>query len=122
MSGAAPPGWPSAVPPPTSDGFPDGTVAFLLDQCPADYRGYAVLRRHPAVLAYLAGAHLAAAQDASRQALAGMRAALRDQVPPDALGDALGAVQAELVRLESAARAVRLVAEALAGGRFRPRL
>ena len=49
-----PPGWPSRVRPPGAPDWEVTAVEFLLDCCPSDYRGYPVLRRHPAVLARFA--------------------------------------------------------------------
>ncbi|MFZ0531016.1 MAG: hypothetical protein WAL91_10840, partial [Propionicimonas sp.] len=50
----APPGWPDRVRPPEAPDWERTAVAFLFDCCPADYRGYPVLRRHPVVLARFA--------------------------------------------------------------------
>ena len=54
--------------------------------------------------------------------MATLRADLREQVEPQALGEAVEALQREQARLEADARAVRLVAQALRGVRHRPRL
>ena len=45
VTGYVPPGWPEGVRPPHTDGWEETAAAFLLDCCPAEYRGYAVLRR-----------------------------------------------------------------------------
>jgi hypothetical protein len=81
-----------------------------------------VLRRQPVVLAYVAVRHVDAALAATRAAVATLRADLRDEVAPQALGEAVDAMQREQARLEADARATRLVAEALRGVRHRPRL
>ncbi len=97
-------------------------MPWLLDQCPADYRGYDVLRRHPEVLARFAAHHVAAALEGARAAYAGARRELRDRVDPEVLDAALRALEAEGARLSRAAREVALVEEALRGTRWRPRL
>ncbi len=119
---ALPPGWPAEVPPPDAPGWERRATGWLFDLCPADLRAHEVLRRQPVVLAYLAVRHVDAALAATRGAVAGARADLRDLVDPEVVGEALEALQLEQARLESAARAVRLVAEALRGVRHRPRL
>jgi hypothetical protein len=117
-----PPGWPSEVPPPGSPGWERRATGWLFDLCPADLRAHGVLTRQPVVLAYLAERHVAAALTATTEAVATMRADLRDLVEPEALAQSLDALQREQARLQSAARSVGLVAEALRGVRFRPRL
>jgi len=117
-----PPGWPAAVPPPDAPGWQERACGWLFDRCPADLRAHDVLRRHPAVLAYVAVRHVDAALAATRAAVATLRADLREQVEPQALGEAVEALQREQARLEADARAVRLVAQALRGVRHRPRL
>ena len=62
-----PPGWPAGVHPPGTEGFERTAVAFLLDQCPAEYRGHDLLRRQPAVLARFAAHHVAGAIEAARE-------------------------------------------------------
>ena len=50
----APPGWPENVRPPGAPDWDVTAVAYLFDCCPADFRGYRVLRHHPLVLAQFA--------------------------------------------------------------------
>ena len=50
----APPGWPDNVRPPGAPDWDRTAVAYLFDCCPADFRGYRVLRHHPLVLAQFA--------------------------------------------------------------------
>ena len=56
-----PPGWPAEVPPPDVPGWEQRAAGWLFDLCPADLRAHAVLRRHPAALAYVADAQVSAA-------------------------------------------------------------
>ncbi|MET0740642.1 MAG: hypothetical protein ABWZ26_03715 [Candidatus Nanopelagicales bacterium] len=122
MTTTTPPGWPREVRPPDAPGWELSAVAWLLDQCPADYRGYHVLRRHPVVLARFAARYVDGALAASRTAYATLRADLRDQVEAEVLVDALTACEREGARLLATQRAVGLVEEALRGKRFVPRL
>ena len=57
-----PPGWPAQVPPPGVYGWEQRAVAWLLDLCPHEYRGYPVLQRHPLLVVRLAARHVAAQQ------------------------------------------------------------
>ncbi|MGZ4627202.1 MAG: hypothetical protein ACXV3S_13090, partial [Kineosporiaceae bacterium] len=95
---------------------------WLLDLCPPDYRGYSVLPRHPAVLAWLAGHHVEGQLHATRRALATARAELAGVVPPPAVAEALEVVESEEARLLAAQRGLLLVGQALRGVRFVPRL
>jgi hypothetical protein len=117
-----PPGWPASVPPPDTPGWERRACGWLFDLCPADLRAHDVLTRQPLVLAFVAQRHVAAALTATDQSIATLRAELRDVVPPEALAQALDALQRERARLSTAVRAVDLVAEALQGQRYRPRL
>lgn len=95
-------------------------MAWLLDQCPAEYRGYPVLVRHPPALVHLAGYHVEAQLQGNRQALAAARARLRD-LPPQVLADVVEVLEIEQARLGGVSRALTLVGEALHGRRFAPR-
>jgi hypothetical protein len=117
-----PPGWPSDVRPPGAPHWEATALSWLLDLCPPDYRGHAVLTRHPAVLAWLAGHHLDGQLQAVRRALATARSELADVVAPPVLAETLEAVEAEEARLLAARRALGLLAQALRGVRFVPRL
>lgn len=118
-SGAyVPPGWPSQVPPPGAPGWERAATAWLFDLCPADYRAHEVLRRHPFVLARFAGEHVDAAVSAARSGLSTVRADLAGLVPVEAVEAAVSAYEREGARLAAVARSVRLVEQALAGGRF----
>lgn len=119
---AVPPGWPREVPPPGADGWQRRAVGWLFDLCPADLRAHEVLRRHPRALAFVAAGQVDAALDAARASIATARAELRDAIPPPAVAEVVAALQLEQARLEAARRALALVADALAGVRFTPRL
>jgi hypothetical protein len=110
------------VRPPGAPGWERSAVAWLLDLCPPDYRGYRVVTRQPVVLAWLAGQHLQGQLEGTRRALATARADLSGAVPPQVLRETLEAVEEELARLVAAQRAAGLVAQALSGVRFVPRL
>ena len=97
-------------------------MAFLLDVCPADCRGYDVLRRHPVVLARFAAHHVDGALAAARTGYSRARSELRDSVPPEVVTAALAAYETEGARLVATARQVALVEAALRGRRPAPRL
>jgi hypothetical protein len=117
-----PPGWPSVVPPPESEGWQVPAVSWLLDPCPADYRGYAGWRRHPVALAWVATRHIEAQLVAMRQAYREARVELDDHVSSEGLAQILADLEAEGVRLLAARRSAQLIHEALEGKRFVPRL
>jgi hypothetical protein len=120
--GRLPPGWPLAVPPPDAPGWVRGAVAWLFDLCPADYRAYEVLRRHPVVLARVAYGHAEAAEEACRRGLALARGDLSEVAAPAVVEAALSMYEREVGRLGQAARSVLLVEESLRGQRYQPRL
>jgi hypothetical protein len=103
-------------------GWEESAVSWLLDRCPADYRGHEVLRRHPEVLVRFAAHHVDASLEGARAAYAGARRELRDRVDPEVLEAALRALEEEGARLARAAREVALVEDAMLGIRWRPRL
>ena len=119
---ALPPGWPGEVHPPGSPEWQRSAAAWLFDQCPADYRGYDVLRRHPLVLARFAATALDAAVAAADEGLRTVRAELRDRVPPETVEAAAAAYEREKHRVRAARHAVDLVERALRGERWVPRL
>lgn len=120
--GHSPPGWPRAVPPPEVPQWREAAVPWLLDHCPADYRAYSVWRRHPEALAWIAAKHVAAQVEAMRSAYRVARIELAEQVGPEALAEVLRALEAEGLRLRATARATELIAQAMSGTRFVPRL
>jgi hypothetical protein len=97
-------------------------MAWLFDQCPADYRGYDVLRRQPLVLARFAASAVDAAIAAADAGLRTIRVELRDRVPPDVVEAAAATYEQERHRLRGCPRAVELMEKALRGERWVPRL
>jgi hypothetical protein len=94
----------------------------MLDQCPAEYRGHEVLKRHPVVLARFAAHHIEAALAGARTAYGSARRELGDRVTPEVLEASLRALEAEGARLARASREIALVEDALLGGRWTPKL
>jgi len=118
----APAGWPTAVRPPDAPDWERTAVAWLLDQCPPEYRGYSGLRRHAVVLARFAVLHVEAMQAAARRGTSEARTSLRDVADLDVIERAVATWHRETARLAVLRREVGLVEEALRGRRFRPRL
>jgi hypothetical protein len=118
----APPGWPGGVRPPGAPDWEATATAWLLDQCPPEYRLYPALRRHEVVLARFAVLHVEASQLAVREGLSRARGELRDLVEPHVVEAAVDTWQRESARLLGVRRAVGLVEEALQGRRFVARL
>ncbi len=120
--GAVPPGWPPQVRPPGAPDWERTAVAWLLDLCPPDYRGYPALTRRPVALAWVTARHVEAAVTGTRRALGGVRAALSGAVEPQAMAQVVEVLETEEARLLAASRGVALVEEALRGRRHVPRL
>lgn len=117
-----PPGWPERVPPPGVRGWQRSAAAWMLDLCPPEYRGYAVLRRHPVALAWLAEHHVAAQVEAMRQAYRTVRVDLGEVLPEGTAAALLVCLEHEGLRLRAAQRSIVLIREALDGSIFVPRL
>lgn len=117
-----PPGWPARVRPPGAADWEASAAAFLLDCCPADFRAYPVLRRHPVVLARFAASFVAAQVRASADGLGGLRLGLADHVAPQVVQAAVEAWEEQAARLQRTRREVGLVEEALRGTVFVQRL
>lgn len=117
-----PAGWPDSVRPPGAPDWEATAVAWLLDCCPADFRAYPVLRRHPVVLAGFAAQFVESHYRASQAGLAGVRASLDEQVPPHVIDSAADAWHEQTAHLVRIRRAVALVEEALRGKVFIRRL
>ncbi len=123
MSTPVPPGWPRVVPPPGAPGFVDRAVGWLLDVCPPEYREHQVLLRHPPVLAWLAVRHVRAQGEANTTALAQARAELTAAgTDLRTVEEVLEVLHSEGTRLRAAARGCELLAGALRGARWVPRL
>jgi hypothetical protein len=118
----APPGWPSAVRPPGAPDWEGTASAWLLDQCPPEFRTYPALRRHVVVLARFAVLHVEACQDAVHRGLSAARGDLREVADTMVVDAAVEAWHREQARLVGVRRAAGLVEEALRGRRFRARL
>jgi hypothetical protein len=122
VDATVPPGWPEPVRPPGAPDWERTAVAWLFDLVPPDYRSHEVLRRYPVLLARFAGDHVAAGLAAARTGWRTVRVELADQLPPDAIEAAMVAYEREGARLAAAARGVDVVAGALRGERWVPRL
>jgi hypothetical protein len=122
MASYLPPGWPTGVHPPGSEGFERTAVAWLLDMVPPDYRLHGVLQRHPIALATLARRHLAACVEGARQGYRTARTELGGVLPVSGVDAVLAAYRSEGHRLVTAARATDLVERALRGKEFTPQL
>jgi len=121
-TGELPPGWPAPVAHPDAPDWERSAVSWLFDLVPPEYRAYDVLRNHPILLARFAADHLAAGLEAARAGWRTLRADLKDDLPPEALEAAMSAYEREGMRLAAAARAVKVVDDALRGRRWVPRL
>ncbi|MFL6027082.1 MAG: hypothetical protein ACJ72K_09105 [Friedmanniella sp.] len=122
MEAYAPPGWPDGVRPPGAPDWDVGAVAFLFDCCPADFRSYPVLRRHPLVLALFAAHFVAGQCRAAQEGLAGVRTSLQGTVSAEVVESAVQAWLEQAARLTRTKRAVGLVEDALRGQVFVRRL
>ncbi len=122
MSVFRPPGWPDEVRPPGAEGWEEGAVAYLFDCCPADFRAYPVLRRHPLVLARFAAHFVEGQCRAAQEGLASIRAGLQGRVPAPAVEQAAQAWLEQAARLVRTKRAVGLLDDALQGQVFHARL
>lgn len=110
--------------PPQAPEWERTAVGWLLDLCPPEYRAHEVLLRYPVLLARFAAQHVAAGVAAAREGLRTLRAdaAALPGVPPEAVDAAIGAYEREGRRLARTGRQVDLVAAALRGERWVPRL
>ncbi|SFP50593.1 hypothetical protein SAMN05660464_3351 [Geodermatophilus dictyosporus] len=108
--------------PPGAPDWEATAVAWLFDLVPPDYRAHAVLRRYPVLLARFAADHVRAGLEAAREGWRTVRVELADQLPPDAIEAAVTAYEREGARLVAARRGVEVVAGALRGEVWVPRL
>ena len=119
---ALPPGWPPQVRPPGAADWERTAVAWLLDQCPHEYRAHRALVQQPVALAWLAGRHVLAQGQANTAARSAVRAELSPLLDARAVEGVLTALEHEHARLLAVHRAVGLVGDALRGLRYVPRL
>ena len=101
-----------------AESVPAGSIAFLLDCCPPDFRGYRVRRNHPEVLAQFAVHFVNGQHQASQEGLAEVRTSLSEYVEPDVVEAAAQAWLEQGARLARTRRAVALLDEALRGRVF----
>lgn len=118
----APPGWPREVRPPGAPDWEPTATAWLLDQCPPEYRGYPSLRGHVVVLARFTALHVEACQAAVHRGLSEARGVLGDVAEAGAVEAAVQTWHRESARLLGVRRSVTLIEEALRGRRYVPRL
>jgi len=97
-------------------------VAWLFDLVPPDYRAHEVLRRYPVLLGRFAGDHVAAGLEAARAGWRTVRVELAGHLPAEAIEAAVAAYEREGTRLAAAARGIEVVAAALRGETWVPRL
>lgn len=97
-------------------------MAFLFDVAPAEFRAEPFYRRQPVVLAWRVGGVIEAQLDAARMAYSQARADLREDVTPEVVSETLQALEREGAGLLARRREVDLLARALRGETFAPRL
>ncbi|HYO85390.1 MAG TPA: hypothetical protein VES01_02875 [Dermatophilaceae bacterium] len=120
--GPVPPGWPASVPPPSVPEWQPAAVAWLLDHCPADYRGYDGWVRYPVALAWIATRHVDGQVEVMREAYRRARVELADHLDPEGLSQVLATIEREGLRLRAAAQGARMISQALEGLTWVPRL
>ncbi|MFF7249806.1 hypothetical protein ACFZBU_38580 [Embleya sp. NPDC008237] len=96
-------------------------MAWLFDLCPPGYRDHDVLRKHPLILR-MARRHVSAALAAARHGYGTARAEIGPTLPAAEVDAMLRVHEHEGSRAAATDRAVRLVAEALGGEQWEPRL
>ena len=116
-----PPSWPVEVLLPGVEGWEDSATSYLLDAAPPTWRTELAVARYPVVLARLAAEH-AHAQVAAARAVWRDLPTLTGDLPADAATWVRGVLEREGPRLVARARAVELIAQALRGARWVPRL
>ncbi|MCH9816067.1 MAG: hypothetical protein K0U64_06385 [Actinomycetia bacterium] len=120
--GVIPVGWPADLPPAFAEEFAHRVVGWLLDRGPAGLRGRRVWRQEPAALALVTKTHCEQELAGLRTSYASARRELDDQLSPEAVDLVLVALEAAGAEAAETLRQVSLVAEALAGKRWRARL
>ncbi len=122
MTAHPPPGWPKQVPSPETPEWQQRATSWLLDQSAAEYRSYPLLRKYPVVLVWLVEQNLEAELQAARRAYATARAELGDALSAQVIAEVLTTLETDGARLLAAKREVGLVAAALRGEAYVPRL
>jgi len=115
-----PAGWPDGVSPPGSEDLGTTAVAWLLDEVIPEYRMQPVACRYPLVLITIARHVVDGALEGTRAGYRVARTELGEAVPPHAVDAALKAYNIEGHRLARAAKAVRVVQQALLDQQGRP--
>ncbi|MDO5094062.1 MAG: hypothetical protein Q4D79_11730 [Propionibacteriaceae bacterium] len=117
-----PPGWPASVRPPGAEGWERTAVAFLLDCCPPEYRGYPLLLKQPQVLARFAREFVEGQLAATRSNLAGARTSLGGLLSVQTMEATIAVLHSEEARLIRVRRAAQLLEAALWDVRFKRKL
>lgn len=117
-----PPGWPRDLPDPDDPEFPARASSWLLELCPPSYREQKIFRRYPLALGRVAAHHATGQLRAAREAYSSARRELAGELPVEAVGGVMAALEATGAGLARTQREVGLVVEALAGKRWRPKL
>lgn len=117
-----PPGWPRSVPPPGAEGWEPRAVAYLLDLAPGDFRTEPLYARQPQLLAWRVQALVEAQLQSARAAYSRARAELREVATPEVVAEMLQALEREGAALLARRREVDLLASALRGEAYVPRM
>ncbi|MGV1005596.1 MAG: hypothetical protein ACOYEV_12710 [Candidatus Nanopelagicales bacterium] len=117
-----PPGWPAEVPDPDDPEFPGRASGWLLEFCPPSYREQLIFRRYPLALGKVAAHHATGQLRAAREAYGSARRELAGELPVEAVGGVMAALEATGAGLARVQREVELVVDALGGKRWRPKL
>jgi hypothetical protein len=118
----APPGWPVELPPPASDDFGDQVIGWLLDRGPLWLRQDETWRNQPQALVMVVAYHSEHVLSGLREAYSAARRELVDVLAAGDVDRVLIALEAAGAQAAESSRQVALVAEALAGKRWRQRL
>lgn len=111
-SEGAPADWPPGVPAPSVKGWEKAVQAWLFDQLPPDFRGYAVLAEEPTALVWMARLHLRHAYTATVRGYRSAAVELRKELPPHALAEVDEVYRVERERIIRCGRAVDAIERA----------
>ena len=117
-----PVGWPADLPPAFADEFAHRVIGWLLDRGPDGLRGPQIWRQEPVALALVTQTHCEQQLTGLRSSYAAARRELDERMTPEAIDSVLVALEAAGAEAAEKLRQVSLVAEALAGKRWRARL